>query len=1132
MDNKNKILKEFGASTFAVKNRTTVYVLTVMIVIFGFISYSSLPKENFPEVSVPTVYVGTPYPGNSPVEIEQLITRVLEKELKKEEGIDELTSSSVDGFSAITIQFDMDVETDDAVFRAKNAVDRASSFLPSDLPEDPLVKEIDLSEIPVLNVSFSGPYTIVELRHYAELLKEEAERYPAVSEGQIKGIDDREVHINIDPYEMDARNITFNDIKTAVSNEHINISGGDIISNGTRRSVRVLGEFPDPVKMENIIIKVEEGKPVYLRDIGSVDYTFIDQESYSRINAKETVTLDIIKRSGYNLLSTTEDMVEVIEDMKASTFPDDLIITLTGDQSKQTKDSLRELENNIITGMLLVIIVLLFFMNTRNAMFVGLAIPMSMLLSFVVMNIFGITLNTMVLFGLVMALGMLVDNGIVLVENVYRLVREGYSPIKATIYGAGEIAWPIIASTATTVAAFLPLALWPGMMGEFFKNLPITIAIVLSSSLFVALVINPTFIAYFMKEEDGEEKVNYKRVLMTSGAFIIVGVVLLLTGNRVSGNLIGIFGTLIALDTFVLSPLASKFQKHVLPRMENAYEASVNFALRGKNPYFFLGGTVSLLVVSIMLFKVFSPQVLFFPQNIPSNVYVMVEYPIGTDLGKTIETTVRLENQVYDVLGDDVKYVKSVVTSAGIGSSDPNGEIKAKGAGTYHEGIVKVEFIDFEDRIGVDTYAILKRIRDAISDEPGVVIKVDKNNVGPPVGKPIQIEISGYDFDGLMQAGNMLIEAIKESGIEGIETLSSDLELTKPEYQIKIDREKAAFYGLSTAQIGDEIRTAIFGKIIGKYKDRNDDWDIKVRFTEDYRYNAEALKNKILTLKNNKGEVMQIPVSAVADFELSSTFGMISRKQQQRVLSISSNVLPGYNATAVNNQIAALLPTLDIPNGYHVNFGGEQKEQAEEMAFLMQALMIAVFLIFGIIVFQFNKITAPLIIMASIVLSTIGVFLGLIIFEMDFVVLMTMMGIISLAGVVVNNAIVLIDFADMKKKEVMMNMKEGEVMTKELLSKTIAEAGKTRLIPVLLTAITTILGLFPMAVGMNIDFVQFMQDYDFNFYTGAESQAFWGPLAWTVIFGLTFATFLTLIVLPVMVVIIDRMKLKTGGNVA
>ncbi|BDD01115.1 efflux RND transporter permease subunit [Persicobacter psychrovividus] len=1131
MEKENKLLKSFGASTFAVKNRITVYVLTALIIIFGFIGYQKLPKENFPEVNIPTVFIGTAYPGNSPVEVEQLISRVMEKELKREEGVKKLTSASSDGFSSITVEFNMDVDPNDAIFRVKNAVDRSRSLLPTDLPTDPMVKKIDLSEFPVLNVSFSGPYTVDELRGFAEKLKEEVERMASVSEGQIKGVDDREVHIDIDPYQMDARHITFQDISHAVQNEHRNISGGDIIKDGMRRSVRIVGEFKNPKNMENIIVKEQNGKPVYLRDIGTVTYGFVDQESYSKINGDPTVTLDVIKRGGYNLIETTQNVRKIIDEMQASVFPHDLKITCTGDQSTATRNSLRNLENNIIMGMVLVILVLLFFLNTRNAMFVGLAIPMSMLMSFAIIRMAGMTINTMVLFGLVMALGMLVDNGIVLVENVVRLRKSGMSNIEATIYGAGEIAWPIIASTATTVAAFLPLALWPGIMGEFFRMLPITIAIVLCSSLFVALVINPTFIAFFMKVEDNIEKpkVNKKRVLMITGGFIVVGALLLVTGFRVFGNLTMLVGILGILDTFLLSPWAYKFQLKGIPSLENGYAKTIKFALKGRRPVYLLGGTISLLVASVALFINFMPKVLFFPDNIPSQIYVMVQYPIGTDIQKTIQTTNALEHQVFDVLKPNMDVVKSVVTTCGTGSGDPNVGLSAKGSTSYHEGRITVDFVDFEDRKGVDTEKILGKLRAAIHDQPGVIIKVDKNKVGPPVGKPIQVEISGYEFKELMTLSDELISKVKGANIQGIETLSSDLEMTKPEYDVKIDREKAAYYGLSSTQVGAEIRSAIFGSLITKYKDGVDDWDIKVRFNEDYRSNIDALKNKMLSMKNDQGKLVQIPISAVADFKLSSTFGMINHLNQERVLNISSNVLPGYNPTDVNNQIRKVLGSVHVPSGYHVRFGGEQEKQAEEMSFLTEALMLALVLIFGIIVFQFNQVTAPLIILFSVVLSTIGVFLGEVIFQMDFVVMMTMMGIISLAGVVVNNAIVLIDFCNVKKEEMQMSLKEGEEMTMTHLRQAIEDAGKTRLVPVLLTAITTVLSLVPMALGMNIDFVQFFQDYNLNYYVGGDSAAFWAPLAWTVIFGLTFATFLTLVIVPVMVLMVDKLKMKMKG---
>ncbi|BDD03327.1 efflux RND transporter permease subunit [Aureibacter tunicatorum] len=1122
---KNKLLKEFGLTTMSVNNRATVFVITVLIITFGVFSYQSLPRENFPEVKIPTVYIGTAYPGNSPIDMEDLVTRPIEREVKLEKDIDKITSTSVDGYSAVSVEFATNVDVSDALSRVKNAVDKAKIDLPKDLPADPDVQELDFAEFPILNISFSGDYSKAQLRDFADMLKDQVERFPEVSKGEIKGVDDREVHINVDPYEMEAREISFGDIEQAVQAENINVSGGEIVNDGIRRSVRIEGEFENPQGMLDIIVKEEGSKPVYLGDIATVDYGYVDQESFSKVNLHPVVTLDVIKRSGENLLDATEKVYGLLDQMQETkVFPSDLEIIVTGDQSTKTRKDVKNLENNIISGVILVVLVLLFFLNTRNALFVGMAIPLSMFMSFMILGAFGITINMMVLFSLIMALGMLVDNGIVVVENVYRLMEEGMNPIEAAKKGVGEVAWPIIASTATTLAAFLPLALWPGIMGQFMRYLPITLMITLSSSLFVALVINPVFIATFMKVEKEKKVINHKRVLTIGGSLILVGILFLVFKKTVVGNLFGVAGTLVLLDVYVLTPLAHKFQNTLLPWLERVYEKVLTSALNGKMPYIYFGGTVMALFVSFGLLVNFMPNVLFFPENIPTQVHVFVEYPVGTDIQKTITLAEELEVSVNKVLEPYRHAVKSVVTSVGIGSNDPGAEITAEGAATPHKARITVDFVDFEEREGVDTREILNEIRGVTGGYVGVSVTADKNSDGPPVGKPVQIEVSGEDYQQIIEISENLISRVNNSGIEGIEKLKSDLEVGKPQYSLKLDREQARIFGISTGQIAEELRTSIFGKDISTYKDGIDDWDIKVRLAEPYRYDPTTLLNRRVTFQNKQGKIVQVPISSVANFDLTSTYGAIKHKDQKRVVTITSNVLDGYNATLINDQIRNLVDGMELPIGYNIVFGGEQEKQAEEMAFLSQALLLAIFLIFIILVAQFNAISAPFIVLSSVVFSTIGVFMGLVIFQMDFIVIMTMLGIISLAGIVVNNAIVLIDYTNLLKARAEEELPKGKTLTIEMIKEQIVNSGKTRLRPVLLTAITTVLGLLPLAIGLNIDFIKFLQEYNFDFFVGGDNVAFWGPMSWTIIFGLTFATFLTLVIVPVMYLLIEKLQ--------
>jgi len=893
-------------------------------------------------------------------------------------------------------------------------------------------------------------------------------------------------------------------------------------------------------EIADIIIKQENEEIVYLRDIATVTFKEQEKQSYAREFSQPVVMLDVTKRGGENLINASTQIDEIIAKAKESYFPSNLYISKTNDQTNDTKTMVADLENSIILGIILVVVVLLFFLGIRNALFVGIAIPLSMFMSFIILNAMGVTLNTMVLFSLVIALGMLVDNGIVVVENVYRLLDEGYSRFDAAKYGVGEVAVPIIASTATTLAAFFPLAFWPGMMGEFMRYLPITLIIVLSSSLFIALVINPVLTAVYMKIK--EDEVNFKRIVIFSSilffvgvVFIIAGLTLGINGLNAAGLLFMLAGLLRVINTKFLSPATASFQNKFLPKLETFYERTLQYSLRGKRPKWFFIGTFGLLIFSILLFGAFPPKVLFFPETPPKQVYVYLEYPIGTDIEVTNKLSMDVENRIQDYLK---KYevdgknnlITSVIGQVGEGTSDPNrGQ---DGGTTPNKARVTVDFVKFIERGDINTEDVLVEIRALLQDIPGVDIIVDRPADGPPAGSPINIEVTGDNYEQLLVTAENIRQFIKNKNISGIEELKLDVEQGKPELPIIIDRQKALRLNISTAQIGDALRTSLFGKEISTFKDGEDDYPINMRLMDKYRYNKEALINQKITFRNqSSGKIVQVPISAVAQTETSSTFSAVKRKDLDRVITITSNVLEGYNATEINDQIKTELKNYTLPKDISISFTGEQESQAEEMAFLSKALLIAVFFIFLILVAQFNSTTTPIIISLAVLLSLIGVLLGLIVFRMEFVIMMTMIGIISLAGIVVNNAIVLIDYTNlvMVRKRLEKGLDEM-VLTKEIIYESIVEGGKTRLRPVLLTAITTILGLLPLAIGININFLTLFTEFDPQFYIGGENVAFWGPMSWTIIFGLTFATFLTLIIVPVMYSLLNNFKFRLNRN--
>lgn len=1117
----------------------TVFVIIGMIFLAGIFSYQSMPREAFPEIVVPEIFVSTAYPGNSAIDIEKLITRPLEKEINGISGVDEITSTSIEGFSSIKVTFDFSVTPTEALQKVKDKVDAAKSDkdFPKDLPSDPTVKELNFAELmPIMNINLSGDFSMDELKEYGEYLEDEIEKVPEISKVEIRGIQDKEMEISVDLYKMEISQISFDDISQAIQNENMTISGGDLLENGLRRNVRIIGEFRSANEIANIIVKQENDEIVYLRDIATVTFKEQEKQSYAREFSQPVVMLDVTKRGGENLIKASTQIDAIIAKAKESYFPSNLYISKTNDQTNDTKTMVADLENSIILGIILVVVVLLFFLGIRNALFVGIAIPLSMFMSFIILNAMGVTLNTMVLFSLVIALGMLVDNGIVVVENVYRLLDEGYSRFDAAKYGVGEVAMPIIASTATTLAAFFPLAFWPGMMGEFMRYLPITLIIVLTSSLFIALVINPVLTAVYMKIK--EDEVNFKKIVIFSSILFFVGVVLIIAGltSGIKGlNAVGLLlmlaGMLRIINTKFLSPSTAWFQNKFLPSLENYYERTLKFALKGKRPRLFFVGTFGLLLVSILLFSAFPPKVLFFPETPPKQVYVYLEYPIGTDIEVTNKLSIDVENKIqeylkkYEVDGKNT-LITSVIGQVGEGTSDPNrGQ---DGGTTPNKARVTVDFVKFIERGSINTEDVLIEIRALLQDIPGVDIVVDRPADGPPTGAPINIEVAGDDYEQLLTSAEDIKQYIKNKNILGIEELKLDVEQGKPELPIIIDRQKARRLNVSTGQIGDALRTSLFGKEISTFKDGEDDYPINMRLMDKYRYNKEALINQKITFRNQSdGKIVQVPISAIAHAETSSTFNAVKRKDLDRVITIASNVLEGYNATEINDQIKAVLKNYNLPKNISITFTGEQESQAEEMAFLSKALLIAVFFIFLILVAQFNSTSIPIIISITVLLSLIGVLLGLIVFRMEFVIMMTMIGIISLAGIVVNNAIVLIDYTNliMTRKRLEAGLDEA-VLTKEIIYESIVEGGKTRLRPVLLTAITTILGLLPLAIGININFMTLFTEFDPEFYIGGENVAFWGPMSWTIIFGLTFATFLTLIIVPVMYSLLNNLKFR------
>ncbi len=1125
-----KKLKEFGLSSLAIDNATSVFLVAFMILLFGLQSYQDMPKQQYPDASMPQVFINTPHFGNSAEEIENLISRPIEKELEGIEGIKSVNSTSIQDFSVIVAEFDASLEMSEVVRKTKDAVDKAKSELPNDLKQDPEILEINFSEIPIVTVNVSGDYSPDDLRAYAEQLEDKIELIKEVSEVQMRGEQEREMKIDVDLNKMQSLQVSFNDIENAVKSENLTMSGGEIVQGGFRRAVRIVGQFTSDKELENVIVKSERQRPIYLKDIATVRYGYKERTSYARSDGYPVISLDVIKRKGKNLLAAADNLREVIDEA-VKELPSDLKVSLFNDQSVNTRNQVSNLENSIISGVILVILVLLFFLGLRNASFVGIAIPLSMLMGILFLFVSGTTMNIVVLFSLILALGLLVDNGIVVVENIYRYMQDGHSPSDSAKYGTGEVAWPIIASTATTLAAFLPLAFWPGIMGEFMKFMPITLMLVLGSSLFVALVINPVLTSRFMRvDTQADERSQYvskrKNVLIGVVIMLLMAVVGHLIDKEWIRNLMLIAAGISALNFFVLRPGAFAFQNSIMPRLERVYNRFVTFALDGRKPIMFFIGTFLVLIASFVLFGIKTPKIEFFPSADPIYINTFVELPLGVDIDKTNEITKEVETKIVKILEKNNQIVEAVLTQIGENTSDPN-QPPEPGL-TPHKARITVNFVPYEERGGVSTKEILNEIRSSIKNYAGVKVFVDKNADGPPTGKPINLEIRGDDIDTLVTLTARVKAFINNLPIKGIEGLNADVNIGKPELLIDIDRAAARRYELSTFSISDALRTSVFGKEVSKYKDGEDEHPIMLRLSSDYRNDENKLINQKVTFRNPaNGQIVQVPMSAVAAFNYSTTYSSIRRLDGQRIITLSSNLLDGYNANEIVAALEDEMRSFDFPDGYTYEFTGEQQQQAEDMAFLGGALLLAVFLIFIILVTQFNSIISPFIVILSIVFSLIGVLLGYVITGSTISVIFTGVGVISLAGVVVNNAIVLIDYINLlvRKKAENLELSSTDQLPFSEIKDSIIEAGGTRLRPVLLTAITTVLGLIPLALGINFNFFTLISELDPQYFSGGDNTAMWGPMAWTIIYGLSFATFLTLVVVPVMYWLAYRAKM-------
>lgn len=1133
----SKKFKEFKPTSWAVDNRTAIYIIAIIITIYGLIQFNSMPKEQFPDIVVPTISVATVYVGNSPKDIENLVTRPIEKELKGISGakVNKIQSTSQADYSLIIIEFDTDVKTELAKQKVKDAIDKARAELPTDLTQEPDVQEFSFSEMPIMYVNVSGDYDGMKLKEYADKMQDRFEELSEITRAEIVGAPEREIQVNVDQGKMAVSRISFTDIENAIARENMDITGGLIETGTMKRTLKIKGQFTSAEDLKNIVVRSSaQGATVYLRDFAELKDTIKERDSYARLDGKNVVTVNIIKRSGENLINTADKIKAAVADMQEKEeLPKDLKVVITGDTSKQTKASFNELINTIIIGFILVLIILMFFMGVTNAFFVALSVPLSVFVAFLFLPVAdaiigtSVTLNFIVLFALLFGLGIIVDDAIVVIENTHRIYNNGKVPIvRSAKEAAGEVFIPVLAGTATTLAPFFPLLFWKGLIGKFMIYLPTILILTLAASLIVAFIFNPVFAVSFMRPE-GKEFEKPKNAVFRNKwflTFLIGGLLLHLFGWHGTANFLILLSILMVFNSYVLNDVIHSFQQKVLPGLMRRYEKLLRWILQGKRPVWAFVSLFGIFIISAGLLvasiSIGRTKQTFFPSGDPNYVYVYLKLPVGTDVKHTDSVTRILEKRVLKVLekdppGVEGSIVESVITNVAVSANKPTDNNRSVQSNL---GRIQVSFVEFDKRHGKSSMDYKDSIRNAlVGIIPGASVEVSMEDTGPPTDPPVNIEVAGDNFENIASVASQLFKYLDNNRVEGVENLQADVDLNNPEITINIDREKAMIEGVTTGQLGQEIRAAVFGKEVSKLKEGEDEYKIQVRYNELMRNNVTDLMNmRIIFMDMNTMQVKSLPLSAVAKIDYTNTTGGVKRKNVKRTIQLQSNVLDPTMVAPINAELQTKIDDFKsktkIPADVTIRLSGQSEQEAETNAFLGTAFMIAVGLIFLILVLQFNSMSKPFIVVTEIFFSIIGVLIGYAVTGMTIATIMVLVGVVGLAGIVIKNGILLIEFTD--------ELRGRGMRTREAA----IQAGKIRIIPVLLTAVATILGLLPLAVGFNIDFAGLFQHFDPHIFFGGDSVVFWGPLSWTIIFGLIFSFFLTLVMVPSMYLIAERLR--------
>jgi multidrug efflux pump subunit AcrB len=1047
---------------FALKNSVSVLVLAVILFLIGLVSFLGMRKESFPEIKIPYIYVTTIYPGANPPEIENLITQKIEDKLEGVDGVKKMTSTSSEGISNIFLEFDPKVKVEDALRRVKDKVDQARGELPTDA-EDPITQELNFSTIPIITISLYADYDLERIEAIAENLKDKFAKIPGVLESKVTGKEEKEIAVDADPALLRQYDLTLYDIVTAIQNQHRNIPGGTMKASGYRFSLKVTGELNSPEQFNDLIVRAEDDKMVRIRDVAKVSFTYTrDRQSISRTNGKPSLTITVAKRTGEDIVTIVDEVKKLLEEHK-STWPEGTHSEITYDMSKEIRSMVHELQNHILMGIVLVLLVLSSFLGFRNSVFISTAIPFSMAMGFIVLSYLGVTLNMVVLFSLVLALGMLVDDGIVVVENIYRHLQMGKDRFQAALDGTREVAIPVFTATLTTIGAFAPVLWMPGIMGEFMKYLPITVGLTLSGSLFVAFVFNPVFASLTMNINDV---------------------------HKMEGNNKGWF-----------------------EKFKDLYRIFLKWTL--KHPMVLSIICIVFVFSGIFMYGKFGPGVVFFPIIEPQVAAVTLEGPLSQDIAIT-DSALQIPEKSVLGIPESIGSIKSINAIVGVGKS----QAFTSGQAESHKGYLDVTFKPFEER-KISSNTTMAWMQDSLYKLlPGWKINVVKQEEGPPTGKPVELEVTGADYDQLSWIADSLKKLLAQ--VPGLTNINHDYDPARPEIRIDVDREQAKRLGFSTLQVASAVREAIYGTEAAKYRIGKDEHKIMVRLAPEIRENLNGLNEIMLS---NDGKYASLTSMAV--ISQGANIASINHVDGKRTVQVWAELAPGQKDESKPKKAAEkLIKNLKPPAGYTITPGSGNREQKESEAFIVKAFLIALCLVFLIMVFQFNSLFQPWLILIGIILSVGGVFWGLLIINqlyafiniitnhtldlpgVTFAMLMSGVGIIALAGVVAKNGIVLIDFMNKLRTE-------GRP-----LEEAVIEGGATRLRPVLLTAITAMIGLLPMATGVGFDFI------NFHIVTRSETTMWWAPMAWSIFWGLLFNTILVLVATPTFYYAWENTKLK------